>query len=56
MDLAELRIRYARQSAKALSNQRNKTGLQEKVTNDRLTIRHFLIQYKIERRGEYNEH
>lgn len=31
--LAELRIRYARQSAKALSKQRSKTGLQEKVTN-----------------------
>lgn len=30
--LAELRIRYARQSAKALSKQRSKTGLQEKVT------------------------
>lgn len=31
--LAELRIRYARQGAKALSKQRSKTGLQEKVTN-----------------------
>ena len=29
--LAELRIRYARQGAKALSKQRSKTGLQEKV-------------------------
>lgn len=29
--LAELRIRYARQGAKALSKQRTKTGLQEKV-------------------------
>lgn len=32
-ELAELRVRSARQSAKALSNQRSKTGLQEKVTN-----------------------
>lgn len=32
-ELAELRIRYARQGAKALSKQRAKTGLQEKVTN-----------------------
>ena len=32
-ELAELRIRYARQSAKAPSKQRSKTGLQEKVTN-----------------------
>lgn len=32
-ELAELRMRYARQSAKALSEQRSKTGLQEKVTN-----------------------
>lgn len=31
--LAELRMRYARQSAKAPPNQRNKTGLQKKVTN-----------------------
>lgn len=31
--LAELRMRYARQCAKALSNQKSKTGLQEKVTN-----------------------
>ena len=31
--LAELRIRYARQGAKALSKQRSKTGLREKVTN-----------------------
>ena len=31
--LAELRVRSARQSAKALSNQRSKTRLQEKVTN-----------------------
>lgn len=31
--LAELRVRYARQGAKAPSNQRSKTGLQEKVTN-----------------------
>lgn len=31
-ELAELRIRSARQSAKALSKQRSKTGLQEKVT------------------------
>ena len=31
-ELAELRIRYARQGAKALSKQRSKTGLQEKVT------------------------
>lgn len=31
--LAELRIRYARQGAKALSKQRSKTGSQEKVTN-----------------------
>lgn len=31
--LAELRIRYARQGAKALSKQRSKTGLQKKVTN-----------------------
>lgn len=31
--LAELRMRYARQSAKALSKQRSKTELQEKVTN-----------------------
>ena len=30
--LAELRMRYARQGAKALSKQRSKTGLQEKVT------------------------
>lgn len=30
--LAELRIRSARQGAKALSKQRSKTGLQEKVT------------------------
>ena len=30
--LAELRIRYARQGAKALSKQRSKTELQEKVT------------------------
>ena len=30
--LAELRIRYVRQGAKALSKQRSKTGLQEKVT------------------------
>ena len=29
--LAELRMRYARQGAKALSKQRTKTGLQEKV-------------------------
>lgn len=28
MDLAELRVRSARQSAKALSKQRSKTGLQ----------------------------
>jgi hypothetical protein len=33
MDLAEFRLRYTRQSAKALSKQRSKTGLQEKVTN-----------------------
>jgi hypothetical protein len=32
MDLAEFRIRYTRQSAKALSKQRSKTGLQKKVT------------------------
>lgn len=31
--LAELRIRYARQGAKALSKQRSKTELREKVTN-----------------------
>lgn len=31
--LAELRVRSARQSAKALSKQRSKTGSQEKVTN-----------------------
>lgn len=31
--LAELRISYARQGAKALSKQRSKTRLQEKVTN-----------------------
>ena len=31
--LAELRMRSARQSAKALSKQGSKTGLQEKVTN-----------------------
>jgi hypothetical protein len=31
--LAELRVRSARQSAKALSKQRSKTGLQKKVTN-----------------------
>ena len=31
--LAALRIRYARQGAKALSKQRSKTGLQEKITN-----------------------
>ena len=31
--LAELRIRSARQSAKAHSKQRSKTRLQEKVTN-----------------------
>jgi len=31
--LAEFRIRYTRQSAKALSNQRSKARLQEKVTN-----------------------
>lgn len=31
--LAELRMRSARQGAKALSKQRSKTGLQEKVTN-----------------------
>ena len=30
--LAELRIRSARQGAQALSKQRSKTGLQEKVT------------------------
>lgn len=30
--LAELRIRSARQGAKALSKQRSKTGLQEKIT------------------------
>ena len=29
--LAEFRIRYTRQGAKALSKQRSKTGLQEKV-------------------------
>jgi hypothetical protein len=32
-ELAELRVRSARQSAKALSKQRSKTRLQEKVTN-----------------------
>jgi hypothetical protein len=31
--LAELRIRYARQGAKAPSKQRSKTELQKKVTN-----------------------
>lgn len=31
--LAELRIRYARQGAKALSKQRSKAELREKVTN-----------------------
>lgn len=31
--LAELRMRYARQGAKAPSKQRTKTGLQKKVTN-----------------------
>nr|DAN03501.1 MAG TPA: hypothetical protein [Microviridae sp.] len=31
--LAEFRLRYTRQGAKALSKQRSKTGLQEKVTN-----------------------
>jgi hypothetical protein len=31
--LAEFRMRSTRQSAKALSKQRSKTGLQEKVTN-----------------------
>nr|DAV32579.1 MAG TPA: hypothetical protein [Microviridae sp.] len=33
MDLAEFRMRYTRQSAKALSKQRSKTGLQKKATN-----------------------
>lgn len=32
-ELAELRVRSARQSAKALSKQRSKTGLRKKVTN-----------------------
>ena len=32
-ELAELRMRSARQSAKAHSKQRSKTGLQGKVTN-----------------------
>jgi hypothetical protein len=32
-ELAELRVRSARQGAKALSKQRSKTGLQEKIKN-----------------------
>jgi hypothetical protein len=46
--LAELRVRYARQGAKALSKQKSKTGLQEKVTN--ILQKNKIIKKPIEKR------
>lgn len=50
MDLAELRMRYARQGAKALSKQRSKTGLQQKVL--RMTLKSYRIEMTNKKTGK----
>nr|DAD67145.1 MAG TPA: hypothetical protein [Microviridae sp. cty645] len=59
--LAELRIRSARQSAKAHSKQRSKTGLQKKVTillQNRKIIEKAIDKWynKVKRRKESANH